>query len=615
VLKSYAGKIAWIDLSEKSIRVEALNEELARKYLGGKGLGAYLLYKHLAPNTPPLDPANLLIFVTGPLTGTSFPSVARSAVVTKSPLTGTIADSYSGSYFGPHLKYAGYDALVISGRSESPSYIWVDGDEITVRDGGPIWGLSSTETEKVLKEELRAAKGDRVSIAAIGEAGERGVRFANIISERRAYGRGGSGAVMGSKNLKAIAIRGDRKLEVADETRFKEVVKACRKKIAEHHMIGPGGTFTKVGTMNTVDVTHETGTLPTRNWQENTSEHISSIGSESFEKHIIRPRSCFGCPIGCSRETRIQIKGQEFTTEGPEYEAIYAFGASCDVSDPQVVIAADRLCDDYGLDTISCGGVVGFAMECFEKGLISTKDTDGLQLTFGNGDALLKLIHRIGKREGVGRILSEGVKRASEKIQGAESLAIHVKGLELPGYDPRGMKGQGLTYALSDRGGCHLRSNTLRTELLGIPVPLDRYAYEGKAEMVREFQLRVVVTNSVIACFFSTFAISVDDYAEALSAATGWSLAPEELRTIAERTWNLARLFNVREGFRKEADTLPQRLFTQASTRGPSKGEVVDRKSFERMLEEYYDLAGWDKNGVPTEEKLKELSIEGEMFT
>jgi aldehyde:ferredoxin oxidoreductase len=350
--------------------------------------------------------------------------------------------------------------------------------------------------------------------------------------------------------------------------------------------------------------------LPSRNWQENTFDRAPAIGAEAFEKYIVRARACHGCPIGCSRDTKIVLGGEEIVTEGPEYETIYAFGSDCAIDDPRIIIAADQLCDDYGMDTISCGATIAFAMECFERGLVTRGDAGGLDLRFGNGEALLEAVHLIGRKEGIGELLSEGTRRASEKIEGAAGLAIHVKGLELPAYDPRGMKGQALTYALSDRGGCHLRSNALRTELLGIPEPVDRYAYQGKAEMIRELQLKAVTYNSLIACFFSTFAVGPEDYAEALSALTGWSVTLQELRTTAERTWNLTRLFNVREGLTRQDDTLPGRLFVQASTKGPSRGEVVERASFEKMLDAYYEIAGWDPHtGIPTQEKLEELEI------
>ena len=610
MLSGYAGKMGWIDLTQGTIRVEDLEESLARKYLGGKAMGAYLLLRHLQPQTDPYDPANLLIFITGPLSGTSFPAASRSAVITRSPMTGTFLDSYCGGFFGPHMKRAGFDVLIITGKAKSPAYILADGGEITLQEADHLWGLSTSQTDERLQADHKKEKGERLSVAAIGPAGEKQVRFANIINNGRCYGRGGAGAVMGSKNLKAVVLRGNLAVGLADEAGFKAVVSRCRRKTAEHPLTGRKGVFPKAGTMMTLDLTQETGTLPTRNWQENTSAHATRINADAFVNHIIRPKSCYACPIGCSRETTALKNGVEYRTEGPEYETMYSFGSGCEVNEPEVIIAADKLSTDYGLDSISCGVVIGFAMECFEKGLISSDDTGGIDLSFGNGDALIDCIHLIGKREGFGQILAEGVKRASEKINSSAEFAMHVKGLELPGYDPRGMKGQGLTYAVSDRGGCHLRSNTLRTEIIGKPRPYDRYIYDEKAEMVRELQLNYATFNCLIACVFGAFAISVEDYAEALSSVVDWEVSAKDLWLIGERALNLTRLFNVREGFTRQDDTLPPRLFNQAATRGPSKGEVVDKKAFEKMLDEYYQCMGWDPlTGIPTDQKLKELEI------
>jgi len=611
MMKGYAGKICRIDLTSGQVRAEELKESVARKYLGGKGLGAYLLYSGMRPQLDPFDPDNMLIFVAGPLTGTSFPTVSRGAAVTKSPMTGTFLDSYAGGLFGPCIRYSGYDAFVITGRAKSPVYLMVDQGKISIRDAATLWGLSTTETENRLKGDLGSDGKNKISIAAIGPAAEKLVRFSGIVTDGRMFGRGGAGAVMASKNLKAVVLRGEGKIDVADEAGFKSVIKRCQQKIAEHPLTKKGGVFPLMGTMMTVDLTQETGTLPTRNWKENTFERSTQINGTAFTEHKVRSRACYLCPIGCSRDTKATVGGRDYVTEGPEYETIYAFGSNCEISDPAVIIAADRLCDEYGMDSISCGGVIGFAMECFEKGLISKEETQGIDLSFGNGEALLALIHLIGKREAIGRLLSEGVRFASGRIKGASGFAIHVKGLEPPGYDPRGMKGQALTYALSDRGACHLRSNTIRTELLGLPTPVDRYGYSGKAEMVRELQLSYVIFDCVIGCAFGGFAIGHPDYVDGVSAVTGWPFSVKELREIAERTWNLTRLFNVREGFRRKDDTLPERLFKEASTKGPSRGQVVDREAFEKMLDEYYQIAGWDKNtGVPTQEKRKELGLD-----
>ena len=611
MVPGYTGKIGWIDLTEEMVDIHELDEEIARKYLGGKGLGAYLLYRSMRPHTDPYSAENKLIFVTGPLTGTTIPATARSGVVTKSPITGTFLDTYAGGYFGPHLKHVGYDALVVTGKARKPVYLLVESGGISIKDAKRLWGLSSSEAEKKVRHDLKGDKREKVSVASIGQAGEGLVRFANIITEKRAYGRGGAGAVMGSKNLKAVVIKGDGKVPIADQKAYREIEKRCRSSIAEHRLTKRGGVFPSVGTWMTVELTQNTGTLPTRNWHENTFEHAGEINGDAFKRYQTRSRACVGCPIGCSRDTKASIGGMEFVTEGPDYETIFAFGSNCEIEDPGIIIAADKLCDEYGLDTISCGGVIGFAMECLERGLISKKDTGGIDLSFGNGNALLKVIHLIARREGIGRLLSEGVKIASEQIEGSSPFAMHVKGLELPGYDPRGMKGQGLTYALSDRGGCHVRSNTIRTELLGLPQAFDQYAYEGKPAMVRELQMDYATYDCLIACLFGALAITLRDYADAVAAITGWPMTQEELGSIAERVWNLTRLFNVREGFGKRDDTLTERIFTEASTRGPSKGQVMDRDSFKNMLDEYYQIVGWDKRtGIPKKEKLKELGIE-----
>ena len=610
MLSGYAGKIGWVDLNRTTTRIEALDENIARKFLGGKALGAYLLYSHLKPKIDPYDPANMLIFITGPLTGTPFPAASRSAVITRSPMTGTILDSYAGGFFGPHLKRAGFDILIITGKAKSPAYVLVEEGKIKIEEAEQLWGLFTSDTKTRLQDKHQTEKGERISVAAIGPAGEKIVRFSNIVNNGRCYGRGGAGAVMGAKNLKAVVLKGNQNVRIRDEAGFKAVVDRCRQKIAAHALVGKEGIFPKVGTMMTLDLTQESGTLPTRNWQENTSEHATGINADAFVKHIIRPQTCYACPIGCSRKTTAIAYDKTYVAAGPEYETMYSFGSNCDIKEPEVVIAADKICTDYGLDTISCGVVIGFAMECFEKGLISSKDTGEIDLTFGSGGALLACLHLIGRREGIGQILSEGVKRASEQIEGSSDFAMHVKGLELPGYDPRGMKGQALTYAVADRGGCHLRSSTLKTELIGIPRPYDRYTYDEKAEMVRELQLNNATYNCLIACLFGTFALSMEDYAEALSSVVDWPVTAEELRIMGERALNLARLFNGREGFSRQDDTLPTRLFRQAANKGPSKGEVVDRDAFERMLDEYYHCMGWDRRtGQPTNEKLRELGL------
>ena len=326
MLPGYAGRIAWIDLTEGKVSIKKLDEKIARKYLGGKGLGAYLLYNNVSPNTDPYAPENSLIFITGPLTGTTFPAAARSGVITKSPMSGTFLDSYAGGFFGPHMKYVGYDVVVVTGKARNPVYLLIEGGEISIKQAEKLWGLSSSETENQLRGELKLDT--KISVAAIGQAGERLVRFANIITEKRAFGRGGAGAVMGSKNLKAVVIRGDGKVPIDNQKAYKEIEKRCRKNIAQHPLTKKGGVFPSIGTWMTVDLTQNTGTLPTRNWQENTFEYAEEINGDAFKRHEIKSRACFACPIGCSRDTKASIGGVEFITEGPDYETVYAFGSN-----------------------------------------------------------------------------------------------------------------------------------------------------------------------------------------------------------------------------------------------------------------------------------------------
>lgn len=499
---------------------------------------------------------------------------------------------------------------MIRGKAKKPVYVFVDQERVSLEDASSLWGLSTFETQEHLRTDLKPEKKEQLGIAVIGPAGERLVRFAGIVTEKRIFGRGGAGAVMGSKNLKAVVVKGSKEVTIFDKAGFREAVKGCQEKIAAHPLTKRGGVFPRIGTIMTVDLTQETGTLPTRHWRENQFDGFAQIDGSGFTPYITKARACYRCPIGCSRDTKTVVGGEEYITEGPDYETIYAFGPNLEIGDASVVIAADKLCDEYGMDTISCGTVIGFAMECAEKGIIAKNDLP-FDLSFGNGDAVLAVVHLIGKGEGIGELLAEGVMRASSKIKGSSDFAMHVKGLELPGYDPRGMKGQGLSYALSDRGACHVRANTIRTELLGLPTPIDRYAYEGKAAMVAELQLTYTMFDCLIGCSFGGLAITPDDYVEGLRAVTGWPFTPEELRTITQRVWALTRLFNSREGFTRKDDTLPKRLLTESSTKGPSKGQVVDKEAFNRMLDEYYEIVGWDKTtGIPTDERLSKLGIE-----
>lgn len=608
--KGFAGKIAEVNLTDRKVKYITPDQTILKKYIGGKALGAYLLLKKCKPGTDAFHEDNPLIFVTGPLTGSGFPATSRCGVLTRSPLTQAFLDSYCGGDFGWRLKHAGLDALIIRGKADRPVYLYIDQDDIEIRPARHLWGQSTPDTVALIQKELGHSRKKPVNVVTIGPAGENQVKFADLVNDNRHFGRGGAGAVMGSKNFKAIAVTGNIKPEIADEAGFKKVVKHCREKTFNHPLTGRDGAFPKMGTMMTLDLTQETGTLPTRNWQENTFEHAESIGGKSFSGYILKHLSCLACPIGCSRDSQANASGKDWLTQGPEYETMYSFGANCGIDDPGFVIAANKLCNDFGIDTISCGVAIGFAMECNQKGLLKDVDTQGLDISFGNGPVVLDLIRCIAERRGIGDLLAQGVNLMSRRIPESSGFAMHVKGMELPGYDPRGMKGQGLTYAVADRGGCHLRSNTLRTEIIGIPRIYDRYAYEEKAEMVRELQLKNSAANCVIACVFGTFSIGLDDYAQGLSTVLGWKVTEDELIEVAERALNMARIFNLMHGFSRTDDTLPERLFTQPSTKGPSKGQVVDKENFNKMLEEYYGHMGWDSDtGIPTAEKLKALQL------
>jgi aldehyde:ferredoxin oxidoreductase len=427
-----------------------------------------------------------------------------------------------------------------------------------------------------------------------------------VINGARAYGRGGLGAVWGAKNLKAVAVRDGSGLSTRNGERFKLQVEGLRKRLRENPQTRRGGPWNTFGTMMTLGVTQAAGTLPTLNWQENVFQGAAAIQADAFKPLITGTTACFGCPIACGRTARVRIDGVDTITAGPEYETLYAFGPNLGVADPAVLVRANHLCADYGLDTISTGVIIGFAMECAQKGLLP----DGPAVCFGDGKAALAAIPAIAGGTSSWSQLANGVKKASASIPGSSPWAMHVKGLELPGYDPRGMKGQALCYAVADRGGCHLRSSTLGPELLGVPSGYDRLSYEGRAELIDAMQLTKIIYNTLPVCLFAGAEIHPEDGAEAVSAVLGLDLTVDDLLKTARRTRTLIRLFNVREGFARADDTLPDRLFDEPTTRGPSSGEIVDRGAFERMLTAYYDAVGWSiKTGIPKDESVACLGL------
>lgn len=603
------GSILYVDLNAGTSRSESLPEEVAELFLGGKGLGAFLLYKMTRPRVDPLTPEYPLIFSTGPLTGTLAPTGNRFAVVTKSPLTGTFLDCHCGGPFGIALKRSGYDAVVISGRAEAPSALVIENRKVEVAAANDVWGKTTQESEAMLRHKF----GDESEVSCIGPAGERLAPIACIYSGMRVAGRGGAGAVMGSKNIKAVVASGDSPIEVYDVDEFKRAAWSA------HRLIRMNETtvrqLPKYGTNNILEVVNVMGGLPVRNFQKGVLDEPESVFGESWRKDIwTRDRACLNCPIACSKTA--SVKSGEYagaTCEGPDYETTWALGPNCGVTDRGAIVRANEICDLYGVDTISTGGAIGFAMECFERGLLALDDLDGIDATFGNARSMVQLAEKIAKGEGVGRTLQNGVRRSARVFeeakgtQGFQDCAIEVKGMELPAYEPRGAQGMGLAYATSDRGACHLRAYTVGQELLGYWGGVDPQAVEGKAQLVIDKQNEKAVVDSAGLCFFSFFAISLKEIRRMVVAATGIKYeSSRDLELLGERIYNLTRMFNAREGLSKDDDRLPRRLLEVPLAEGAAKGRVVRLSD---MLPEYYALRGWDAQGIPTEEKLQHLRL------
>ncbi|HZL64834.1 MAG TPA: aldehyde ferredoxin oxidoreductase family protein, partial [Thermoleophilia bacterium] len=580
---------------------EAADMKVARDYLGARGLGGYIVRSEVDPNTDALGPDNKLVFAPGPLTGTFAPSAGRYEVVTKGPLNGVLAASNSGGTFGPELKYAGYDAVVIEGKAKKPAYIWIRDDAVEIRDAAAVWGHDTQDTTDM----LRAETDEDAKISCIGPAGERQALLACIINEmHRAAGRTGVGAVMGAKNLKAIAVSGSGAVKVADPVAFKAAVMKARKMIQAHPVGGAG--LKAYGTDVLVNILNQVGALPTRNYQDGYFPTADKTGGESLAaKQLVRPKGCFSCIISCGRVTKVDNPAYAGYGEGPEYESAWGFGADCGIDDLDAITKANFLCNEYGIDTISLGSTIACAMELFERGFITAKDTDGLQLTFGNTAAMVEMARKASTGEGFGEKLAQGSYRLAESY-GHPELSMTCKKQEMPAYDPRGVQGIGLNYATNNRGGDHVRGYTIAIEVLQNGAVMDPHVTEGKAELDITFQNLTGALDSSGACLFSTFGIGGAELAEMLSALTGVDYTLDEFMRIGERIWNQEKLWNLKAGYTKADDTLPVRLLKDPIKTGPSKGEV---NHLDQMLPEYYRLRGWDEDGVPTKAKLKELAL------
>ena len=608
----YVGKILEVDLTKESIKTAPINIDIAQRFVGGKGYAARLLWEHTKPSVEPLGPDNIVIFATGPLTATSCPST-RMCIATKSPLTGTFNDAYVGGHFGAELKFAGYDIVEIKGSSKQPTYLMIGDDNVELRDASGIWGKDTFATEDRIRAEC---EDESVRVACIGPAGEKLVRYAVVNVDRyRQAARGGVGTVMGSKKLKAVAVRGTGEVKVSDPDTFAKLSAEASKSIEADEGLY---TMKRWGTGRSVLFSSDQDLYPTRNFQTGTFEHAENLSGEAMEKGFwVKSRACFGCPIHCGHlgVTRSSEYPQA-VVEGVEYETTTLIGANCCVPSLDAVAYANMLCDKYGLDTLSTGNAIAWAMECFEKGIINENMTDGLKLQFGSDKALIEMIERIAARKGLGDVLGEGVKRASAKVgKGSDAFAMHVKGLELPGWGIRASPGMGLAYATADRGGCHQRAWPIAYEVKGAKGPdgelVDRYGPEGKALVTKSDQDGNATLFSLVACDFATGATGWNRYLGMLNAATGMKMTASEFSLLGERIWNQIRAFNVREGFSRKDDTLPPRIFNEPLTSGIAKGKALPKSDFEKMLDDYYRLRAWDvKTGYPTEQTLKRLGLE-----
>ncbi|MDR3316228.1 MAG: aldehyde ferredoxin oxidoreductase family protein [Coriobacteriales bacterium] len=598
-MNGWKGTILRVNLKTGTISKEPLNRQWANDFVGARGLGTKYYVEECSPSIDALSAENKLIFMTGPLTGTLATSAGRYEVVAKAPLTGTIGAANSGGKFGPEIKYAGYDGIIFEDVSETPVYLYIYDDVAELRDATELWGLNIHKTTDRLEEQL----GEQFAVAAIGPAGERGSLFACINNDRnRAAGRGGMGAVMGGKKLKAVAIRGTGSVNVARPQEFRRDAKKARDMLLAHPVAGGG--LAAYGTEVLVNIINESGALPLNNWRDGsymeTADRFS--GETLADTFLVKNRACFGCTIACGRVTRVSEGPYASFGEGPEYEAGWSFGASSGVDNLAAICKANFLCNEYGLDPITMGATIACAMELAELGAIPEEDI-GFKLRFGDADAIVTLTELTGKVEGFGEKLALGSYRLGE-LYGHPELSMSVKKQEMPAYDGRAIQGMGLEYATSNRGGCHVRGYLTSPEILGIPLKTDPLVTKGKGALCKLFQDLTALIDSSGMCLFITFGIGLPEVAEQYRAVVGSDESDEEILLKGERIWNLEKQYNVAAGVEK--DTLPPRLLREELPSGPAKGKVCE---LDDLLEEYYAERGWDEQGEPTKDKLTALSL------
>ena len=609
MLYGYNGRALVVDLTRRTSRWQALDADVLRRFIGGTGLGAYLLYEHCPPGVEPLSPENPLIFVTSPLVGSRLTTSSKFAVLTKSPLTGFIGDSLSSSFMATELKKAGCDALIITGKSEFPCLLSIDDGAVDFLDGSELMGLSTSETERAVKQRL----GHRRRVACIGPAGENLVRFASITNDGgRQAARTGPGAVMGSKNLKAIAVKGTKSVPVYDADALNEIGSDLTRR-----SLGPATEkYRTLGTMANVSVFNSLATLPTRNFQQSTFDGADGVSAEQFhESHFVKNAHCANCTIGCEKILVTSDKGKKAKGR-MEYESAFALGPLVGVADGNAVIRASTLCDELGMDTISVGATIAWAMECFERGMLTVEDTGGIDLRFGSGDELLECIRLIAEREGVGDLLAEGSLRASRVVgQGSDAWAMQVKGLEMPGYEPRSLKTMALGLAVSTRGACHNRSSAYEADFSARVNRLE--VDDERGRITAEGEDFSAVLDSLIWCKFlrKAFDDLYGESADIISHITGWDMSADELQLAGERINNLKKAFNIREGWTRKDDTLPQRVFAETLPTGVAAGVGLSRDDLDMMVDGYYRARGWNEDGTIPDEKLRELELEGVVHT
>jgi aldehyde:ferredoxin oxidoreductase len=613
----FMGRILRVNLSEGEISSEKIRRDWAEKYIGGSGLATRYLYEQVPKGADPLGPENVLIFMTGPLTGTASASASRYSVVAKSPLTGIWGHANSGGSFGPALKRSGYDGIIFEGISPDPVYMTIIDGQAELCAAGHLWGKTVNQTE----DSIQAASKERLTIASIGPAGENLVRYAAIMNNKhRAAGRCGLGAVMGSKRLKAIACAGSRAVPLAHEQRFRETARTQIELLNESVL---KVAFDAFGTNMIADMVNVRGGYPARNWQEATFEEIDELNAQALtDKVLVEGVNCYACPVICGRGTEIRDgKWRGNSGEGPEYETVNTLGAMCGVSDMNAITMANYRCNTYGLDTISAGSTIAFAMECYERGFLTKGETGGLELNFGDADLIVDLVDKIARREGIGDLLAEGTKAMSERLgQGSEHFAMNVKGLELPAYDPRSAKICGLGYVTANRGGDHMTAWVEAPTFVDMPLLLvdessirdPLVANPEEAKVLVDLENAFTVLDAIGGCKFMGVLVMAEELVDLIESATGWEFTVDDFRQSGERIYNLMRAFCVREGIDRSKDMLPERLMADPLPDGPGEGMVIERSTLETMKDAYYDLRGWDRaTGIPTPQTLRRLGLTG----